>query len=120
MAQVIKTYGVVINLDYSHYPRNICRVIWLKIAQNMRQEDFHLDKRMFLITTHQEKEVVCNKARRALNALDDDIDIYNKHSMEYITDFFIIDMSDYVDLRLPPFDMGVVLKDQYQANNYTQ
>lgn len=97
MAQVIKTYGVVINLDYSHYPRNICRVIWLKIAQNMRQEDFHLDKRMFLITTHQEKEVVCNKARRALNALDDDM-----------------------DLRLPPFDMGVVLEDQYQANNYTQ
>lgn len=110
MNQAIKTYGVVINLDYSHQPFNECKAIWRKIVHNMQQEDFHVDKRMFLITTIQERDFVCDKARQALNDLDDDIESYNKHSFEYITDFFTIDMSDYVDLRLPAPETGVILK----------
>ena len=116
MAQVMKTYGVVINLDYSHQSPKECKAIWLKIVQNMLYEDFHVDKRMFLITTIQGKNVVCDKARQALNALDDTLEVFNKHSFQYITDFFTIDMSDYVDLRLPTADMGVVLQGEYQGN----
>ena len=116
MAQVMKTYGVVINLDYSHQSPKECKAIWLKIVQNMLYEDFHVDKRMFLITTIQGKNVVCDKARQALNALDDSLEVFNKHSFQYITDFFTIDMSDYVDLRLPTADMGVVLQGEYQGN----
>ena len=40
-------------------------------------------------------------------------------SFEYITDFFIVNMSNYVDLRLPAPDMGVIIKEQYQGNIYT-
>ena len=115
MAQVMKTYGVVINLDYSHQSPKECKAIWLKIVQNMLYEDFHVDKRMFLITTIKGKNVVCDKARQALNALDDSLEVFNKHSFQYITDFFTIDMSDYVDLRLPTADMGVVLQGEYQG-----
>ena len=116
MNQAIKTYGVMINLDYAHQPVNECKAIWGNIVQSMQKEDFHIDKRMFTITTFEERDFVCNKARRALNRLDDDIEFYSKHSFEYITDFFIIDMSDYVDLRLPEADLGVVLNGQYQGN----
>jgi len=116
MNQTIKTYGVMINLDYAHQPVNECKAIWGKIVQNMQKEDFHIDKRMFTMTTFQERDFVCNKAREAVNRLDDDIEFYNKHSFEYITDFFIIDMSDYVDLRLPEPGLGVVLTGQYQDN----
>lgn len=119
MAQVMKTYGVVINLDYSHQSPKECKAIWLKIVQNMLYEDFHVDKRMFLITTIQGKNAVCDKARQALYALDNSLEIYNKHSFQYISDFFTIDMSDYVDLRLPSADMGVVLQGEYQGNFYS-
>ncbi|MCU7939779.1 MAG: hypothetical protein KZQ64_02680 [gamma proteobacterium symbiont of Bathyaustriella thionipta] len=119
MNQAIKTYGVVINLDYSHHSFNECNAIWHKIVGYMLQEDFHIDKRMFLITTLQDRDTVCEKARRAVSALDDYLEIYNKHSFQYITDFMTIDMSDYVDLRLPTPDMGVVLKGQYQGGIYT-
>ena len=119
MNQSIKTYGVMINLDYAHQPINECKAIWDKIVQNMQKEDFHIDKRMFTMITFQERNFVCEKARRALNKLDEDVEFYNKHSFEYITDFFIIDMSDYVDLRLPEADLGVVLKGQYQCNIQT-
>ena len=119
MTQAMKTYGVVINLDYSHQSSKECQAIWMKIVQNMLNEDFHVDKRMFLITTFQGLDVVCNKARQALNTLDDSLEVYNKHSFQYITDFFTIDMSDYVDLRLPTADMGVVLQGEYQGNIYS-
>ena len=117
MNQSIKTYGVVINLDYSHHSSDECKAIWKQIVYNMLQNDFHIDKRMFLITTSQEKNDICNKARQALNALDDSLEIYNKHSFEYITDFFTIDMSDYIDLRLPTADMGVILNETKRPPN---
>lgn len=119
MNQAIRTYGVVINLDYSHHPVNECKAIWQKIFQTMMLEGFHNDKRMFLITTILDKDTVCNKARHALNIMDAHLEAYNKHSFHYVTDFFIIDMSDYVDLRLPPPDVGAILKEQHQANTYT-
>ncbi len=118
MNPTIKTYGVVINLDYAHRPFNECKTLWLKIVQNMLHEDFHIDKRMFVITTFQGKDKICEKARRALSALDNSIEIYNRQSFHYITDFFVINMSDYVDLRLPTVDMGVTIQEQCKVNVY--
>lgn len=119
MNQTIKTYGVIINLDYSHQPFNECKVIWKKIVQCMRHEGFHIDKRMFLMTTVQGKNTVCDKARLALIAVDNYLEAYNKDSFQYITDFFTIDMSNYEDLRLPRHDMGIVLKEQLRSTIYS-
>jgi len=119
MNQEIRTYGVVINLNYSHHSVNECQAVWHKIFQTMMREGFHNDKRMFLITTILDKDTVCDKARHALSIIDNHLEAYNKHSFQYITDFFTIDMSDYVDLRLPPPDVGIILKEQHHTDAYT-
>ncbi|MCU7818304.1 MAG: hypothetical protein KZQ57_05400 [gamma proteobacterium symbiont of Lucinoma myriamae] len=118
MNQAIRTYGDVINLDYSHHPVSECKAVWHKILQTMMLEGFHNDKRMFLITTILDKDSVCDKARHALSIIDAHLEPYNKHSFQYVTDFFTFDMSNYVDLRLPPPDVGVTLKEQHQANTH--
>lgn len=118
MNKTIKTYGVVINLDYSHQSQFECKIIWDEIVKNMMNEGFHIDKRMFIMTTTQDKQYVCDKARQALNNLDEDVEVFNQHSFRYITDFFTVDMSDYVDLRLPSSNLGIILKESSQTNTY--
>lgn len=120
MNQQMKTYGVMINLDYSHQPFNECQLIWQKIVKKMQQEHFHVDKRMFLITTFQEKEVICDKARQVLQTVDNSLEVYNKYSYQYITDFFTIDMSDYVDLRLPTSATGPVFNIRNDDRQYQE
>jgi len=113
MNHLIKTYGIVINLDYSHQSKEECRIIWDKIVHNMLLYDFHSDKRMFIMTTEKGKDFVCDKARQVLNSLDKDTKYYDQSSFHYITDFFEVDMSDYVDLRLPSADNGIILKEMH-------
>ena len=110
LSQAIKTYGVVITLDYLHQPIHESKAIWNKIVQYMLQEDFNIENRMFFITTLQERNAICVKAKHALNALDDYLKRYNKHSFQYITDFYSIDLSNDVDLYWPKNDMGTSLK----------
>ena len=111
-----KTYGVIINLDYFHQPAQECKNIWNKIIQNMKVEGFCFDKRMFVMTTTQNKDYVCRKARIALNNIDKNNELYNQITFDYITDFFTVDMTDYVDLRLPPPEIGVILNESSLNN----
>ncbi len=64
-----------------------------------------------IMTTEKGKDFVCDKARKALNSLDKDPELYDQSSFHYIIDFFEVDMSDYVDLRLPSDDNGITLKE---------
>lgn len=118
MNKAIKTYGVVVNLDYAHHSSRECEIIWHKLSQYMLKEDFHIDKRMFLITTVQSRDVISDKARHALSELDQHLGIFNKYALQYISDFFIVEMSDYVDLRLPASDIGLELREYpYRQND---
>lgn len=118
MNNIIRTYGVVINMDYYHQPTKECKKIWNNIVQSMLCAGFHFDKRMFLMTTTLDKKYVCDKARAALDNIDEESEFYNKNSLNYITDFFITDMTEYVDLRLPPSDMGIILQETVTNNVY--
>ena len=101
----------MIELDYSHKALYECKAIWTEIIQNMLQEDFYIENNLFLITTDLKRDEVCNKARRALILLDDYLETHKQHLFQYITDFFIIDMSDYINSELQLSNIGVVLKE---------
>ena len=116
MNHLTKTYGIVINLDYSHQSKKECHAVWDKIVKNMLLYDFHSDKRMFIMTTEKGKDFVCDKARQVLNSLDKDRKFDDQSSFHYIIDFFEVDMSDYVDLRLPHVDSGVILKEAHSQS----
>ena len=109
MNNSFRTYGVIINMDYSHHSTHDCKKIWNTIVKSMQNEGFHFDKRMFIMTTTQDRKYVCDKARAALNSIDKEQELYRQSLFNYISDFLTIDMSDYVDLRLPPADLGIVL-----------
>lgn len=119
MNQLIKTYGIMINLDYTHQPKEECHAIWKKIVESMLLYGFHTDKRMFIMKTEKGQDFVCNQARQVLSSLDKDSKSYDKCTIHYITDFFQIDMSDYVDLRLPTAN-GITLKETIQKTSIIQ
>ncbi|MCW8928722.1 MAG: hypothetical protein OQL19_00610 [Gammaproteobacteria bacterium] len=116
MNNTIRTYGIIINMDYFHQSENKCREIWNDIIRSMRIAGFHFDKRMFLMTTQLDKQSVCKKARTALNNIDEETELYNKNTLDYITDFIAIDMSEYDDLRLPPLDLGIIINEKNRVS----
>jgi len=105
----MKTYGVVINMDYAHQPVTICKELWKQISEKMLVEDFRIEKRMFMITTRQARENVYDKARNILECVDQDISADKNGIYHYLKDFFTVDMTGYVDLRFPNPNPGMEL-----------
>jgi hypothetical protein len=110
MNPALKTYGIVINMDYEHHQHAICKALWDEISNNMRAEKFSFDKRMFVITTDLEKDTVYNKARQVLEQMEDYKETYEKRVFHYVKDFYAVDMTDYVDLTLPPGTKGITVE----------
>ena len=101
MNQHMKTYGVVINMDYAHQPVTTCQEIWHKIAENMLNEEFHIEKRMFIITSYSSKEKIHDKVNNILASVNNEMSSHENTVYHYLQDFLTVDMTDYVDLRFP-------------------
>lgn len=101
MNEPMKTYGVVINMDYTHQPMTRCQDLWKQISKKMLTDDFRIEKRMFIITTRQAKENVYDKARNVLECIDRELPADKNGIYHYLKDFFTVEMTDYVDLRFP-------------------
>ncbi len=103
-----KTYGIVINMDYAHQPVTKCQELWHNIAEKMLDNDFRIEKRMFMMTTSRDKEKVYDKARNVLDSINRDIPD-EENIFHYLSDFFTVDMTEYVDLRFPDPAQGIEL-----------
>jgi hypothetical protein len=108
----MKTYGVVINMDYAHHPVTTCKDLWNIIAEKMLVDDFRIEKRMFMITTHQAKESVYEKARNIVESIDKDLSADKNKVYHYLKDFFTVDMTDHIDLRFPDPEQGMELQEE--------
>ena len=101
MDESVRTYAVVVNMDYAHHSPVVCKEVWNEISQKMLDEDFRFEKRMFILSTEQDKQFVCDKARNALENLDGFKENFKQGVYLYVKDFFAIDMTGYNDLILP-------------------
>ncbi|MDX2507197.1 MAG: hypothetical protein QNL62_22355 [Gammaproteobacteria bacterium] len=111
MNDAIRTYGIVINMDYEHHDYAICKELWNEISREMLLQSFYLDKRMFILTTELGKEEVCNKARKILEDMESDKESYEKQVFNYIKDFYALDVTDYVDLTRPQASSGIEVEE---------
>lgn len=98
MDESVRTYGVVVNMDYAHHSPVVCKEVWNEIAQKMLAEDFRIEKRMFILETKKDKQFVCDKARIALEHLDGFNDNFKAQVYHYVKDFFALDLTGYTDL----------------------
>ncbi len=117
MNRLNKTYGIVINLDYTHLPKNQIRQMWNKISRVMQLYGFHIDKRMFIIHTEKNAEFISTLARTAIDSIDSHSKFQKNSPYHYITDFFAVEMSNYIDLRLPALSNSIELTEIYNEEN---
>ena len=116
MNEIMKTYGVVINMDYAHQPVTTCKAIWHKISEKMLIDDFQIEKRMFMITSPHAKENIYNKAKSVLDSVNSEMSVDENSVYNYLQDFFTVDMTDYVDLRFPDPKHGIELQEEVVEN----
>ena len=111
MSAMLRTYGIVINMDYEHHKYAICKALWDEIANNMKAEQFSFDKRMFVMTTDLNQDEVCNKARKILEGMESYKESYEKKVFHYVKDFYAVDMTDCVELSFPKTSSGIEVRE---------
>jgi hypothetical protein len=114
MNSALKTYGVVINLDYIHNSYSQCQYLWQQIVAAMLKNGFHFDKRMFVMTTHQDINHVSELARETLNTINQTFPL-KENLFHYLMDFLTVDMSHYIDLRLPKTDSTISIDEEHYS-----
>lgn len=95
-------YAVIIDLDYENHPYETCETIWKSIREQMLKQDFHQDGRRF-VTNLPEKEA-CERARKAVDAVEAHLDYLDKHLPLYIKNFYGFSLSNVVNLLVPPLE----------------
>jgi len=112
MNNALRTYGIVINMDYEHHKHAMCSALWNEISQKMQAESFSFEKRMFVVRTEQDKDVVCNKARKVMEELESHKkESYEKQVFSYVKDFYAVDVTDYDDLTRPYTPNGIEVEE---------
>ena len=107
MGESVRTYAVIINMDYTHHSPVVCKEVWNEISQKMLAENFRFEKRMFIFSTEKDQQFVSKKARNAIENLDGFTENFREQVYHYVKDFFAIDLTGYTDLIFPDVSNGI-------------
>ena len=90
-------FGVFINLDYAHKGNEECSLIWQIIKDEMLNNGFLFEKRVFSIQTNKSRDEITSYVRKLL----DSIRVQQHDLFSFINDCYILDFNNVNDLTLP-------------------
>jgi len=99
-------FAILINLDYQNYSYELCRFLWNEIRVKMVNAGFLLDGRIF--TIGRPPIEASARAREVIESMNEDMEdydypeFYGKDIYSFIKEFYGFDLSNTVNLLLPP------------------
>ena len=93
-------FAIVINLDYDSNPEDVCRHLWRRIRDEMLEEGFRLEGRLF--TMEMKNEHACDRARVVIDRLNEDSSLVENDIYNYLKEFYGYNHTHTVNLLLPP------------------
>jgi hypothetical protein len=101
-------FAILVNLDYQNYSYELCRFLWNELRVKMVNAGFLLDGRIFTIDLPPAE--ASNLARKVIESMNEDIEeydypeFYGKDIYSFIKEFYGFDLSNTVNLLLPPVE----------------
>jgi len=95
-------YGIIINLDYVVYPHEPVKNAYIEIQDALAAEGFLRDGRLFTIDCSADEAQ--EKARRAVESVEQKHNRDGESIYPYIKEFFGFELQHATNLLLPPTD----------------